>query len=524
MRRTSLDPRQALEGGMTIALHAAASPEHPAIVSQAGDRSYDELNRHANQLARALRARGIGEGAGVALSCTNRPEFVEVYAATHRGGMRLTPINWHLTGEEVGYIVDNCEARVFFADARFADAAVVAARQAPEGALLVSIGGEIPGFIPYGDLLADQPPDDLEDPVRGTQMLYTSGTTGRSKGVYRRRAAVQALGEVGKRMQHRAFEDVNLCTGPLYHAAPLAFSLTIPLLSGATVVLMDRWDAAQALRLVERHRVTHTHMVPTMFHRMLSLPDDVRRGPDLSSLRVVLHGAAPCPVHVKQSLIDWLGPIVYEYYAATEGWGSFVTSEQWLERPGTVGKPDEGQIEIRDDEGAPVPSGIVGRIFLKAPEDDTRFSYFKDEAKTGSSYDPAGGYFTLGDMGYVDEAGYLYLCDRSADIIISGGVNIYPAEIDAVLLGHSAVRDVCCIGVPDEEWGEAVLSVVELADGYVGDDALVAELIAHVRDRLAHYKCPRSVEFTGSLPRLDSGKIQRRKVRDPYWQGRGRQI
>ena len=524
MRRTELDAAAALATGMTLAVHARTSPDHPAIVSDAGDRSFDELNRRTNQLVRALRARGVGPGDAVALLCANRPEFVEVYGATMRGGLRFTPINWHLTGDEAGYIVENCEARVFFADARFAQAAVGAARHAREGARLVSLAGEIPGFERYEDLLEGQAPDDLDDPVRGTQMLYTSGTTGRSKGVHRKKASPLQGGQVTETLTHRAYRDVNLCTGPLYHAAPLAFSLSVPLLYGATVVLMDKWNPHETLERIERHAVTHTHMVPTMFHRMLSLPEDVRRAHDLSSLRVVLHGAAPCPVPVKQALIEWLGPVVYEYYAATEGWGSFVTSEAWLERPGTVGKPDPERVEIRDDEGRGLAPGEIGRIFLRAPDDDTRVAYFKDDAKTEGSYDPERRYFTLGDIGYLDEDGYLFLCDRSADVIISGGVNIYPAEVDAVLLTHPAVGDACAIGVPDDEWGESVWAVVEPAAGHEPSDALAAELLDHVRARLAHYKCPRGVDFADALPRLDSGKIQRRKVRDPYWKGRDKRI
>jgi len=261
-----------------------------------------------------------------------------------------------------------------------------------------------------------------------------------------------------------------------------------------------------------------------MFHRLLALDEPERGRHDLSSLRVVLHGAAPCPVEVKRALLDWLGPVVFEYYAATEGWGSFVTPEEWLERPGSVGKPDPGQVEIRDDDSKAVASGSVGTIYLKAPDDDTRFDYFKDDGKTASAYDDAGGYFSLGDVGYLDEEGHLFLCDRSADVIISGGVNIYPAEVDAVLLGHPGVADACCVGVPNEEWGEEVRAVVELRDGTPASEGLAEELVSRCREQLAHYKCPRRVDFTSSLPRLDSGKIQRRKVRAPYWQGHAKRI
>ena len=524
-RRTSLDRREALLSGMLVAVHAREAPERLAVASPHGDRTFDELNAAANRLARVLRSRGLAPGDGVALLCANRPEFAEVYYAVQRTGLRITPVNWHLGGEEVAYIADNCQAKAFVADARFAEAAADAAQRLGGERLQLAVGGEIPGFDAYADALAAEAPDDLDDPVVGNSMLYTSGTTGRPKGVYRKRpSALRTAGEVAKRVTHVPGQDLNLCTGPLYHAAPLAFSMTIPILFGCGVVMMDGWDAEEALRLIERYRVTHSHMVPTMFHRLLQLPEETRARYDTSSLRVVLHGAAPCPVHVKQALMDWLGPIVYEYYAATEGWGSWVGPEDWLAKPGTVGKPEEGQVEVRDEDGKAVAPGTIGTVYMRAPEDETRFQYFGDDDKTSRAYDEAGRYFTLGDMGYVDDEGDLFLCDRSADVVISGGVNIYPAEVDAVLLQHPAVRDACCVGVPNDEWGEEVRAVIELADGVAASDALARELLDHCRERLAHYKCPRAVDFHDALPRLDSGKIQRRKVREPYWAGREKRI
>jgi len=501
--------------GMSVAAVAEEEPGRPAVVSPHGDRSFGELNARANQLARALKARGLEQGDGVALLCTNRAEFVEAYAATHRAGLRLTCINWHLTAEESGYIAADCDAKALIADSRLADLALGTAQRAPGATVRLAIGGEIQGFDGYEAVADEQDASDLEDPVLGTTMLYTSGTTGRPKGVYRRQpigagATTRTVPVYG----YRPGEDVHLCTGPLYHAAPLAFSLAIPLLCGVTVVLMDGWDAEETLRLVDRHRVTHTHLVPTMFHRLLSLPEEVRSRYDTSSLRFVVHGAAPCPVPVKQALMDWMGPIVYEYYAATEGTGSWVDPKTWLAHPGTVGKPvDPEGVRICDADGSPLPAGEVGLVFLKAPAVG-RFEYFKDSNKTADAY--RGEYFTLGDMGYKDEEGFLYLTDRTANLIISGGVNIYPAEVDAVLLTHPAVGDAATIGVPHAEWGEEVKAVVELQPGVAPSEELAAELIEHCRNGLAHFKCPRSVDFVDQLPRQDNGKIYKRVLRDRY--------
>jgi long-chain acyl-CoA synthetase len=496
---------------MALAFHARGQPDTDALRSPHGNRTYFALNSRANQVARFLRSRGLRAGDGVAILCFNRPEFAEVVAATQRSGLRLTTVNCHLNGREAGYIVDDCEAKALVADARFEGAAREASVAAARATTRLAIGGMIEGFEPY-ELVTEEDPSELDDPVPGWTMLYTSGTTGRPKGVYRDEPPASASLVVRFGRYRRG--DVHLCTGPLYHAAPLLFSLAVPLLAGVPVVLMDKWEPQRCLELIAEHGVTHTHMVPTMFHQLLALPDDVRARYDVSSLRHVVHGAAPCPVGVKQRLIDWLGPVLLEYYAATEGLGTFVDSETWLQKPGTVGKPvPADQVVVGDEDGAPLPPGEVGLVWLKAPA-RARFAYFKDPNKTESTY--RGEYFTIGDLGYVDEDGYLFLTDRSANLIISGGVNIYPAEVDAVLLEHPAVADVATIGVPDAEWGEEVLAVVEPRPGSEADDALKDDLLAFCRARLAHYKCPRRVEFVDALPRQDNGKIYKRLLRDHY--------
>lgn len=515
---------QAARQGMAIARFARDTPDRPAVIAEQGGRTYGELNRRANQLARVWRRAGIRAGDAIALLMSNRAEFLDVYMAALRTGVRMTPVNWHLKADEIAYIVDNCEARTLITEERFREAAVNATRQAPRlcQRLMLTDGQAPAGFLNYDEALQAADDRDLEDPCYGRYMLYTSGTTGRPKGVLRAtREPFLPSWEEGPGQIH-PLEAKELLTGPAYHGAPIV-SLARTLISGATVVLMDKWDAETTLKLIQDHRITHTHMVATMFHRLLQLPRSVRDSYDVSSLKVVLHGAAPTPVPVKKAMIDWFGPVLLEYYGGSEGSAGFrVTSEEWLRKPGTVGRqgPDHDNI-ILDDEGRPVPAGTTGTIYTRQPPEE-RFEYFRDPQKTAASY--RGAYFTLGDMGYFDEDGYLFLTGRTAELIISGGVNIYPQEVDNELMEHDAINEVCTIGVPSEEWGEEIKSVVQLRQGYTPSADLTRDIISFARSRLGNYKCPRSIDYVDELERLPTGKIRRSQVREPYWAGRERQI
>ena len=501
--------------GMSVAWHAAQRPDDLAVISRYGNRTFAELNANANRLARALRAAGIGEGDSIAMVSKNRPEFIEVLFAAARMGVRFTPINFHLTGEEIGYIVDNCEAKAFIADANLGVAPVQAVAHAPQAEMLLVCGGELPGFAGYASAIEPHASGNIDNPVMGSRMLYTSGTTGRPKGVHRRDRDPEAPQGAGSLANYQPGRDRQLLTGPCYHAAPLLIDIVQPLISGVGIVMMDKWEAEETLRLIAEHRITHSHMVATMFHRLLQLPEAVRGSYDLSSMRLLIHGAAPCPIHVKKAMIDWFGPIVWEYYAATEGGGGFIVgAEEWLTKPGTVGRPGpDFDNKILDEEGREVAPGEIGTIFMRAPARG-RFEYYKDDSKTASSY--RGDYFTLGDMGYFDEDGYLFLTGRTAELIISGGVNIYPVEVDNELLKHPAVHDACTFGAPNDEWGEEVRSIVRLREGHAPGDSMVQSLDAWLRERLAHFKCPRSIIFVDDVPRSAAGKVQRKQVRDEY--------
>jgi len=387
--------------------------------------------------------------------------------------------------------------------------------------------GRVPGFLPVADLLAGQPVTVPADRVAGSTMHYTSGTTGRPKGVRRSlsgadpddaaettTALLQIFG-VPPGQPH-----VHLVTSPSYHTAVTLFGGAAIHL-GHTLVYMDSWDSETALDCVQRYQVTSTHMVPTQFKRMLSLPESTRHAYDLSSMRWIIHAAAPCPVPLKQAMLDWWGPRVYEYYAATEGGGTLVTPQEWMARPGTVGRPwPASEILIADDDGKECPPGAPGTVYMKMST--TTFEYNGDPAKTEANR--LRDFFTVGDIGYLDEDGFLFLCDRKADMIISGGANIYPAEVEAELIMHPAVADVAVFGVPDEEWGERVMAVIEPAAGREPGPDLAAEILRSLDGKLARMKWPSAIDFTSEMPRDPNGKLLKRRLREPYWRDYGRSI
>ena len=507
--------------GMTTAIWAGVQPGKTAVVDPDGTtHSFSKINANANRIVRLLRSAGLKAGDAVAVLASNRAEFVEVLAATLRGGFRLTPVNWHLALDEVTYILNDCEARAVFAESRVATAGPAAA-QAPGLVLKVAIGGDIEGFDAYEPALAGLDLSDISDPSLGNNMPYTSGTTGRPKGVYRPAPAVTP--QMMYAMRGYDENSVQMCAGPAYHAAPMVFDVRASMGAGCPLVLMDKWESEHILRTIAEQKVTHLHLVPIMFQRLLALPAEVKAKYDIAHVKYIVHGAAPCPPEVKQAMIDWFGPVLSEYYAGSEGGAGFmIDSHEWLRKPGSVGKrPELLGSKILDDQNNACPPNVSGTIYHQLPPGGA-FTYYKDDKKTQSSR--VGDYFTMGDMGYFDEDGYLFLTGRSAETIISGGVNIYPQEVDNELIKHDAVADSSTVGVPHDEWGEQVKAVILLKPGYQPSDSLAQEILAFARNSLPAFKVPRSLDFATELPRSEAGKIQRGKVRAPYWEGRARQI
>ncbi|MFB9470462.1 acyl-CoA synthetase [Nonomuraea salmonea] len=501
---------------------AAVTPDKPAVIMAGSGQvvTYRELDEESNRLAHLFRAAGLRPGDHVAFMLANHPLFLAVAWAAHRAGLYYTPISSRLQADELAYIISNCGARVFISSADLAAVAASATAGTPGVELRLMLGGEAEGFTSYEQAVAEHPATPIEDECTGADMLYSSGTTGRPKGV-KVPATHGPLEEPGMllRLIQGLFapsaDSVYLSPAPLYHAAPLRYCMSFQRL-GATVVVMERFDPERYLAAVEQYAVTHSQLVPTMFIKMLKLPQEVRDKYDVSSLRYAIHAAAPCPVPVKEQMMEWWGPIVHEYYAGTEGNGFlYAGPDDWLAHKGTVGRSLLGVVHICDENGDDLPPGEHGTIYF---ENGGRFEYHGDPDKTRSAQDPQGrGWTTLGDIGHLDEDGFLYLTDRRSYMIISGGVNIYPQEAENVLSVHPKVADVAVFGVPDEEMGEQVKAVVEPVSMAEAGPGLEAELIAYCREHLAHYKCPRSVDFRAELPRHPTGKLYKRLLKDEYW-------
>lgn len=502
---------------------AATEPDRPALVDAGGETlSYAELAAAADRYGRGLQAQGLRPGDAVVVLLPNCVDLLAVHFAALQTGLYLVAVNWHLVGPEIAYILADSGAKAFIAHERFAEVAHAAAEEAglPAGSRYAA--GDIDGFTPLARLGAGEPTRRPDLRTAGGPMLYTSGTTGRPKGVRRPLTgadpdAVPATATWFFGIFGLAPHDghVHLCGSPLYHTAVLNF-VTISIQLGHPAVIMDGWDPAEMLRLVERHRVTHSHVVPTQFARLLALPEAERSGYDVSSMRALIHGAAPCPQSVKRRMLDWWGPVVTEYYAATEGGGTTITAEEWLGKPGSVGRPWPGSVvKVLDESGAEVPTGQPGLVYLRMGT--SSFEYHRDQEKTRAVR--VGDLFTMGDVGHLDEDGYLFLHDRKADMIISGGVNVYPAEIEGELAGHPKVADVAVFGIPHPEWGEQIKAVVQPTPGTTRGAELTEELLAYAGTRLARFKLPRSIDYVDQLPRDPNGKLYKRRLREPYWEG-----
>ena len=503
---------------MHAGIHAGLTPKRPALVMGNSGETLDfaGLEAFSNRFAHLARSLGIAIGDRVAVLLENCLLYLPLAWGAQRAGLRLVPIATHLTPGEVDYILGDSGARMLVTSPALAEtAARLQMRNIPAAARLAT--APVPGFADLGEILRDMPATPIPDQAEGIEMLYSSGTTGRPKGILKALPDIPfGIPTPGYLFAAELFgfdaRTVYLSPAPLYHAAPLLFCMRV-LRFGGTIVVMEKFDAGECLRLIEAWAVTHGQWVPTMFIRMLRLPEDVRKRRDISSLRCAIHAAAPCPPHVKRAMIDWFGPIILEYYAGSEGNGlTLIDSREWLDHPGSVGRARIGSLHICDEAGQELPPETDGVVYFS---DGPEFSYHNDPERTAESRN-ADGWSTLGDIGHLDGEGYLYLTDRRVNLIISGGVNIYPQEVEDLLLSHPAVLDAAVIGVPDEEFGESVKAVVHPVDMGAAQAGLEAELIAWCRSGLSAVKCPRSIDFDDNLPRQENGKLYKRLLRERY--------
>ncbi len=504
---------------------AQKHPDQPAfIMGNTGETiTFGEYEARSNRLAHLFRDLGLQQLDHVAFFMENNPRMLEAEGAAERTGLYFTCINSYLAPEEVAYIVNDSESEVLIASAGKRGVAEALPDLCPKVRRFLMCDGTAPGWESYEEAVAGYPTEPVADERLGAAMLYSSGTTGQPKGIVRPLADIHPgdampVMEFVKLMFRFREGQIYLSPAPLYHSAPQA-SVSANMRLGSTSVIMERFDPEQFLQLVERYGVTHSQMVPTMFSRLLKLPWETRKKYDISSLECIIHAAAPCPVPVKEAMIEWVGPIIVEYYGATEANGfTFCDSNEWLAHKGTVGKPVLGELLILDDDMKPCPAGTSGTVWFRGA---TNFEYYNDPHKTADSRveEEAGVISTVGDVGYVDDDGYLYLTDRKTYMIISGGVNIYPQETENLLITHPKVMDAAVIGVPNDDLGEEVKAVVQLIDGEQAGPELERELIDFCHEHVARFKCPRSIDFTNELPRLPTGKLYKRLLRDKYWEG-----
>lgn len=509
---------------MYAAEHALNHPTRPAIImaGSGGIVTYAEYEARANQLAHFFRSEGLQRLDLVAQFMENQPRFADVGGAAERTGLYYTCVNSHLSPDEAAYIVNDSQARILVSSYAKREVATHLPERCPRVKRFLMVDGVIDGWESYEEAMEAYPTSPVPDEQFGRFMLYSSGTTGKPKGIVAPlHEGHPSVPDPKSKFANELFgyrsDMVYLIPAPLYHSAPLV-GLNTVLRLGATAVIMESFDAESFLAAVERYRVSHAQAVPTMFIRLLKLSESIRNKYDVSSLESVVHAAAPCPVPIKERMLEWLGPIVDEFYTSTEGYGfTWCSAAEWLQHKGSVGKSRIGELEIRDEAGGLCPIGTPGIVWFRGA---TNHIYFNDEDKTRESRDRSGDASTVGDVGYVDADGYLYLTDRASHMIISGGVNIYPQEAENLLATHPKVADVAVIGVPNGEFGEEVKAVVCVDAGVISNTDLEVELISYCRDNLAHYKCPRSVDFVDHLPRLPTGKLYKRLLKDIYWKGR----